>query len=399
MVSFLALSVMTNADAAGIRFDVIPSIRLQEGWRSNVYNSSNNEVSSFGTRVVPGLGLKLTAPDDVKLQLTGEYEKIWYYAPDAKNADYGTWNFKVDSSGAWKFSPNFSMKPSAFYINTIDSYRRVQLLPSDDPILPPITITNYGNTKTQQFGGAADFEYLPSPKVTLGVSGNYREKRFSSDNVAGSGLTNDTQVGGGVSFSYLVSPRSKVGVVASGSHQTFENAGSSNVYQAGIKFDYRFSPQVHLDATFGESHIRQNSGPGKPDQSKSTPSGLFRIYYISEAFLANLYGSAVYSGGSGFGETTRLYTTGLTLSGPLAIDVSWNLAGTYQVSRSVFTQNDVKINTMHGTGGLKYQPWRLAYLYLTGTMNRQESTGRYGSTINNLSTVLGFTVTNSYNIF
>jgi hypothetical protein len=190
-----------------------------------------------------------------------------------------------------------------------------------------------------------------------------------------------------------------VGVVANGSHQRFENALSSNVYHAGIKYAFLFSPLVRINATLGGAHIRQESEPGKPARSKSTPSGLFRVSYISETFHANLYGSAVYSGGSGFGEATRLYTTGLALTDRLTRDVSWNLAGTYQISRSVFTQNDIKINTIHGTGGLRYQPWRLASLYLTGTLNRQESNGRFGSTINNYSTVLGFTVTNTYNIF
>ena len=57
---------MMATDAKAVNMDVIPSIRLEEGWNSNVYNASTDEVSSFGTRLTPALALRFTSPDNVR---------------------------------------------------------------------------------------------------------------------------------------------------------------------------------------------------------------------------------------------------------------------------------------------------------------------------------------------
>ncbi len=220
LASAIAVTPMIATNAAGIQMDVIPSVRVQEEWQSNVFATSANEVSSFGTRLTPGLALKFTSLDNVMLQVSGNYEKVWYYKPEAKNADSNTWFFRIDSTGAWRLSPNFSMLPSVYFLNTSNSYRRTLLVPSGDPVVPPAAITNYGNTKSQEFGGGVRFDYLATPNLTIGISGNYSEQRFLGDNVAGSGLTNGTQAGGAVSVSYLFSQRTSLGVTAGGEHQT-----------------------------------------------------------------------------------------------------------------------------------------------------------------------------------
>ena len=54
-----ALIPMMATDAVSVNMDVIPSVRLEEGWQSNVYNTSTGEVSSFGTRLTPGARLEV----------------------------------------------------------------------------------------------------------------------------------------------------------------------------------------------------------------------------------------------------------------------------------------------------------------------------------------------------
>ena len=174
LIAFVfALIPMMATDAAGINMDAIPSIRLEEGWNSNVFDTSTNEVSSFGTRLTPALALRFTSPDNVALQISGNYEMIRYYDTVAKEADSNTWFFRIESTGRWALTPTFSMLPSVYYLNTNDSSRRTQLVPSGDPVLPPVTITNYGNTDTEDFGGAVNFSYLMTQNVTIGVTGNY----------------------------------------------------------------------------------------------------------------------------------------------------------------------------------------------------------------------------------
>ena len=287
LASAIALSPMIATDAAGIQMDVIPSVRLQEEWQSNVYATSANEVSSFGTRLTPGLAFKFTSVDNVMLQVSGSYEKVWFYKPEAKDADSNTWFFRIDSTGGWRLTPTFSMLPSVYFLNTSNSYRRTQLVPSGDPVVPPAAITNHGNTKSQEFGGGLRFDYLATPNLTIGLSGNYSEQRFPGDNVAGSGLTNGTQAGGAVSVSYLFSQRTSLGIITGGQHQTFENNPDSDILSAGFLIGHQFSPAFRFDGTLEISNIRQKETSGVPAQRKTSPTGSFNFAYAGETFTAN----------------------------------------------------------------------------------------------------------------
>jgi hypothetical protein len=393
-----ALIPMMVTDAAAVNMDVIPSVRLEEGWNSNVFNTSTNEVSSFGTRLTPALALRFTSPDNVALQISGNYELIRYYDTEAKEADSNTWYFRIDSTGGWALTPTLSMLPSVYYLNTTNSSRRTNLVPSGDPVLPPVTITNYGNTNTEDFGAAVNFNYLATQNVTVGVNGNYSEQRFT-DSIAGSGLTNSTTTGGNASVSYLFSPRTSLGILVAGNHQTYENAPDADTLSGGIRFGYQFSPAFRIDGAFGWSYIRQSEAPGIPELQTSSPSGLFNAAYTSETFTASVFGSAVYSGGSGYGEATRQWTAGLALNDQFAREWFWNLSGSYQVSRSVFTTDAVNINTIYGTAGLSYRPWEWGSLDLTGYLNRQTSDGQFGSDLNTYAATLGITIGKPYKVF
>jgi hypothetical protein len=243
------------------------------------------------------------------------------------------------------------------------------------------------------------FDYLATPNLTIGISGKYSEQRFLGDNVAGSGLTNATQAGGSASVSYLFSPRTNFGITAGGEHQTYENNPDSDTLSGAILFGHQFSPTFRFDGTLGISQIRQREAPGIPAQQQSSPSGTFNIAYAHESFTARAFGSYVYSGGSGFGEATRQWTTGLVFTDQFTREWSGNLSGAYQVSRSVFASDAIDIATMYGTAGLRYQAWEWASLDLSGTVNRQRSNGQLGDTLNNYSALLGISIGKPYKIY
>jgi hypothetical protein len=107
----------------------------------------------------------------------------------------------------------------------------------------------------------------------------------------------------------------------------------------------------------------------------------------------------VYSGGSGFGETTRQWTAGFALNDQFAREWSWSLSGTYQVSQSVFETDAVDINTIYGTAGLRYMPWEWGSLDLTGYVDRQTSDSQSGSDLKNYVATLGITIGKPYKIY
>ena len=203
---------------------------------------------------------------------------VRYYGSEAKAADYDTWFFRIDSTGGWALTPTLTMLPSVYYLNTTNSSGRTQQVPSGDPVLPPVTITNYGNTNTEDFGGAVNFNYLATPNLTIGVNGNYSEQRFSAgtDNTAGSGLTNSKQTGGNASVSYLFSPRTSLGILVAGNHQTYENAPDSNTLSGGILFGYQFSAAFRLDGRLRNVVYPAKRGPGDPGTTDILSVGIIQ---------------------------------------------------------------------------------------------------------------------------
>ena len=397
-----ALILMMATDAKAVNMDVVPSIRLEEGWDSNTFNSSTNEVSSFGTRLTPALALRFTSPDNVMMEFSGNYEIVRYHDSVAKEADFERWFFRINSSGGWALTPTLSMLPSVYYLNSTSSSGRSQLVPSGDPVLPPVTITNYGNTNTEDFGGAVHFDYLATQNLTIGVTGNYIEQRFSdiTDNTAGTGLTNSSTIGGNASISYLFSPRTSLGILVAGNHQTYENSPDADTLSGGILFGYQFSPMFRIDGVFGMSHIRQREAPGIPEQKTTDPSGIINATYTSTTFRASVFGSAVYSSsGSGFGQATRQWTAGFVFNDQFTREWSWNLSGAYQISKSVFVTDAVNLTTIYGTAGLSYRPWEWGSLDLTGYLDRQTSDGQFGSGLNNFVATLGITIGKTYKVY
>lgn len=397
MASAFALIPGVDALAAGIAMDTIPSVRLEQGWESNVNNSSTNEVSSLYFRAIPGLAVKFTTSDQVELKVEGNYEQVWYYDTDARTADYKTYYIRVDSTGEVMLTPTLSMVPSVHYVNTINSSRRIQLLPSDDQVAPPATIINYGNTKTEDFGGGATFRYAATPNLSIALTGIYRANRFE-DPQAESGLTDSTTTTARAGVSYRFSPRTRLGVGISGNHNTFEEEPDSNVLSVGLTFDHQFTPSFSLEGVLGVSRVIQKAAPGTAEQDDYRPSGAIRAAYVSDTVRSVAFVSGLYTGGSGFGETTRQGTAGLSFSGPLSAAWSWRLNGTYQITTSVFTDS-IDLSSAYGTAGVAYRFFGWGSLELTGHVDRQWNNGQFGEDLTNYSALLGVTIGKSYNIF
>ena len=399
LVAMAMLFPAMSVDAAGVRLDATPSLRLEEGWWSNVNNTSDDEISSPGTRVVPGIELKFSSPDNVAISFSGNYERVWYHDSEANESNYDTWYFRVDSTGGWKLTPVFTFLPSVYYVNTVDSSRRSHLVPSGDPILPPVSITNYGDTKSTDFGGGVNLSYLVTPSVSVGLSGFYTEQRFGSTEVSSTDLEDSTQTLGRATVSYQITPRTQVGLLGSWGHQSFSESPDAETYAGGLTYTYLISEAFKVDMAVGVAYVRQESVPGRYAEKDTTPSGGLNISYTDKSTTASFFGSYVYSGSSGYGEVTRQATVGLTVTEQFTREWTWHLSGVYQNSTSVFTEDAVDIKTTYVTAGLRYQVLEWVSLDLTGNYDHQESKGQTGSTMDNFSALLGVTVSRPYNLF
>jgi hypothetical protein len=330
--------------------------------------------------------------------MSGVYEGTWYYNNSSANEE-PTWYFQLSltEGEAWQVTPNLSVAPSVYYINTVNTSRRTQLLPSGDPLVPPVTISTYQNTQSQDFGGGLAVNYLVTPNLTFTLGGNYGERKFGDG--TSEGLVDSSTVAGNASVSYLFSQNTSAGLGVGGSRQTYENNPETNIYSAGILFGHQYSQEFRFDGILGYSFTKQSATPGTPELKSSDPAGTLNASYKSGTFGARAGVSVGYSGGSGYGQITRQGTVYLGIGDVFARNWTWSLGGSYQISRSVFVSNAIDLSSAYGTAGTQYFPYDWMSFDLTGYINRQWSSGQLGSEMTGYSALLGVTLTKTYNVF
>jgi hypothetical protein len=262
-----------------------------------------------------------------------------------------------------------------------------------------LSITNYGTAETDEFGGGLAFEYLATPNLSFGINGNYRTQSFPGDNTMEFGLEDSTEYGGGLSVSYLVTPRSKLGIVGSMQHYTYDLDVTTNSYFAGILFGYQFSPVLRLDLSVGGSMVREDDREGVEGRKDTSPSGSVILQYKTPDSDARFFGSALYTSGSGYGETERQITAGFSFLSRLSPEWSWNFSTAYQDSKSVFTEDAVSIRSLYGNAGIAYNPWQWITIDGRLSIDRQDSSGTFGTTTENYSAAVGVTLGKSLNLY
>jgi len=402
LVALFMLFPAIRAGAEPVRIGLVPSLRVQEEWTSNAFNAASNEVSSLATRINPSLGLIMTSADNVSVQISGSYEKVWHHDRDARKADYDTWNIRVNSTGEWAFSPNFTVRPSVYFINTEESGRRAAFVPVHDPILSPISAITYSNVKRQSSGTAMNFVYRISPVLDTNLRVNHSTEHFrqkSDTSAGGFGPTDSSQTDLRVGFSYAFSPLARAGLFAQASLVNFRDFPDAQIYSMGAACSYQFTQFLQFFMDAGVSHVVRDSESGSGSGSNKTgPMGMIRLQYDDNTFKATLFGTTTYSGGSGYWGITQEYRVGALISQQFSTSISGSLSGYYQLSKSA-QGNAVDIDTTNASATLAYRPWEIVSVYIRGIAENQKSHGVFGSTIENYTVVLGISLSKIHNIY
>jgi len=394
LVMALTLFPLLNK-GADAEFRVTPSIRLGQGWDSNIFETSDNVVSDFYTTVTPELALATVTPN-LGMQLLGGVEGRWYYDhPEVSSAGYSKYLRLTSIDNGWKPTPRFSVSPAAYFLETRSSTARSFLIPVD-PTVPPQEIGTYGLQKSRDFGASIGLRYQASPSVeTAGtVYGTVRQFPDQPGR-----LSDSRTVGADVSVRRAFSQRSTAGVYGSGNKDYFKEESDVLRFGAGFLAGHQFSPAFRIDGRLGMSFVRQSaSATDNSDRTSNDPAGTVTLAYSDNTFRASLFANVGYSGLSGGNQVTRQGTVGITLADQFAQRWSWSLGGNYQVSRTVFTATSSDVKTVNGTGSIRYAPWEWGTFDLTGNTTRQQSDVPNGDLTRN-SVVLGFTLGKTYNAF
>jgi hypothetical protein len=395
----LLLLLPFRAGATDLNMDIRPSLLLAQGWDSNVFNRSTDEVSDFFFRASPGLGFLFRTSDNAVINLSGHIEKTWYFNHPEAELHRLTYIVRLTANGETRITRKLFVTPSGYHFDTVNSTRRTELQPSADPVVPPGTIHSYANVRTEEFGGGLVFRYVFTPNLFLRVRGNYGEIRFHGDNVAAAELSDSKAASWQAELSGMVTAKASLGVYVSGEHQRFEDAPNAATLTGGGSFGYQITPGLHFNARLGATSVRRDAAPGTPADKQTGPSGGLFATYMSGTTIVTAFGTVNYVGATGFSGSTRQKAVGISLSDQFTPRWSGRLGGSYQVSRSVFESNALDLATTYETALVRYQPREWFWLDLTGTYLQQWSDGEIGSPLERYTVLLGANFALTYPIF
>jgi hypothetical protein len=383
-------SMICSVNAAELR--ATPSIRLGQGWNSNIFQTSTNEVSDFYFTAAPGLTLAAATPT-FSLQLTGGMEGRWYYDhPDISSSKYSKY-LNLASPEGWKATDRVSLIPMLYFLESSSQTQR-SLLVTTDPSLPTPGITEYGLRKVRNAGASVGLRYQATPTLETDIT-LFVAKQEYPDQV--SGASGSSSWGGDVLARYIFSPRSSGGMYIAANDSNFKDAPDSRVMAVGLIGRHKYSPSFTLDARLGVAFAHQSASSIAQAQNTQAPAGTITLGYTDNTFHANLNGNVGYSGLTGIGQIARLWTVGLDIGDQYTQRWSWSLAGIYQKSFTVFQESETSANGVVGSAGIHYAPWEWGSFDLTGSATRSWSTGL--SPIVDYSAVLGVTVGKTYTAF
>jgi len=384
-LSFLPL-LRNGAEAADFR--LTPTIRLGQGWDSNIFYTHDNTVSDFYTTVTPELAIAATSPT-LSMQLLAGVEGRWYYDnPEISDALYSKYLRLTPIDNGWKPAARISVNPAAYFLETKDATARAFFVPVDPTHPSPGTAT-YGLQTTRDFGGSIGLVVQATPLVETAASVYGSWIQYPD---APAGLSDTYTLGADASIRYAFSQRSTAGVYVNGSREYFEQTPDARVFAVGLLGGHQISPTFRVDGRLGMAFAKvPGSGTDNTERTTNDPDGYIALSYADNTFRASLYGSFGYSGLSGASQVTRREVVGFGLSDTFARGWSWSLGGSYEVTQTVFAAVTTEVRTFNGTGTIRYAPWEWGAFDLTGDTTRQDSDDPTGD-LNRSSIVLGFTL-------
>ncbi|GAB4367488.1 MAG: hypothetical protein Kow00128_12020 [Deltaproteobacteria bacterium] len=386
--------LLPGSAAFAARLDVTPTLALEQAYDSNAFNTETDEKEDFFLRVTPGLLFSIRMPETT-LNLRASLTSDTYYKYSELDSSTSAIGLSLDAEPPIALSPRFSIAPSGHYVEAEDSFRRTQALPSGDPLAPPSISTETGVRKSRDYGGALRIVYLVTPNTEFSASGGFSRRDYLDNTTS---EVDSRTYSGETSLSYRFTPLFSSGIFANTSYNRFENGRDSRIYTGGLTASYRFSANTTGTARAGASRVQEND-PLAPERVTWSPYGALSLTYTSGGFQGSMGGTFQQSGGGSFGATTERLTASARLSHQFAPRWGWDLAGTYQTSRSLDPTASEDLESANGNAGIRYQPWRWATFRLSGTAYRQWSHGTVGTDLTRYSGLLGVTLGYTYNLY
>ena len=390
--------------ASAARLDLVPSVSIEQEYDSNVFNTDGNEKEDFILHVTPAITLSLKMPETT-LSLRTSITSDNYFRYTEQNTMAAAIFLAIGASPI-SLTPRLSVSPSGYFVRSQDSYRRTQLVPTGDPLVPTTIVAEDQAQTTRDYGGSLRATYLVTPKVDFSLGGGFTTRQYL-DNVSAS--DSDSKVAtGDATLAYRFTPVLSSGFFYNTSLNNYKQGVDSRVHSMGVAGAYRYSPSVSLSARAGVARTEESS-PSGIDSTTWDPIGSLTMEYVVEdsrspaqakrEFRSKLNLTVDQVGGGGYGLTTRRHAATFSIGDRYAPEWWLDLWARYEYNVSLDAAQSEDIRSATGTAGLAYQPAVWATFRLSGTAFRQWSYGTIGTDLVRYSAFLGITFGKEYNLY
>lgn len=365
----VALLTPPRSLAAGL--DVVPSLRLEGVWDSNVFNAASDERSDYVLRARPTLTLGLRALNTT-FNLLGAMTSEEYARFEELDKLVVEKSLNFYPTDPVQVNPKLQLRPTAYYFEATDYRRQAfgdpvagepETTPGEDVDLTSVS----ERAEIREYAASLAMTYTPTANVVTEFRGSALRQEHPD---APPAVRDFRTYGVRGSAYYWYTARLQVGPHVRYTGTSYDDGGTVQLYQGSLGARYLISEGQILEARGGASYSRGGAGAS---ESATAPYALLSLDSTWGTFHAVVLGEYGVEQGGIVGVATTRFLGRVLIEKAITPRTTAELIGAYQRSELEVPVASEVVTVHTGSLAIRYLVNRWATIRVGGRYFRQTS--------------------------